>query len=134
MKVLSSPAFAMQPPTRNVSSATPDRATAPASSARNGQFYITGCQGDKLVTNFEAFKILLLRLHPELKNKDQIFLENLWQYINKMINNPDTDAYYMSRTGHILSPRTNFQHPIFSLKLPTFEDVCVVELSQKHRI
>jgi hypothetical protein len=130
MKVLSSPAFAMQPPTRNVSAATPPRATAtpptPASSARNGLFYSNGCQGNKLVENFEAFKILLLRLHPELKNKDQKFLEGLWKYINKMINNPDTDAYYMSRTGQILSPRTNFQHPIFSLKLPTFEDVSVV--------
>ncbi len=40
MKVLASPAFAMQPPTRNVSAATPARATAtpptPASSARSG--------------------------------------------------------------------------------------------------
>ena len=42
MKVLASPAFAMQPPTRNVSAATPARATAtpltPASSARSGWF------------------------------------------------------------------------------------------------
>jgi len=40
MKVLASPAFAMQPPTRNVSAATPARAAAtpptPASSARSG--------------------------------------------------------------------------------------------------
>ena len=40
MKVLASPAFAMQPPTRNVSAATPARATATpptsASSARSG--------------------------------------------------------------------------------------------------
>ena len=43
MKLLSSPAFAMQPPTRNVSAATPARATStpptPASSARSGQLY-----------------------------------------------------------------------------------------------
>ena len=46
MKVLASPAFAMQPPTRNVSAATPARATAtpptPASSARNGYLLHNG--------------------------------------------------------------------------------------------
>jgi hypothetical protein len=50
MKVLSSPAFAMQPPTRPMAAATPARATAtpptPASSARSGWLLHNGIKVD----------------------------------------------------------------------------------------
>jgi hypothetical protein len=122
MKVLSSPAFAMQPPTRNVSAATPARATAtpptPASSARNGLLKVIEVRGTTTTTPIKLLD-LLIRNHPGLRGdvykelKDALILK-LEQYADST-----THAHYSPTLGTIVASSGNGPETIFDAKTLT---------------